>query len=308
MRRLVIVLGIGIVAGGVCWLFQSIHAIAGTDVLWSVDAARALLAGQRLYTAQPDPLNIPYPLTAVVIALPLTVLPKALVGPLFMAASSALLAWALVRERQWWRLLLFMSPPFVMALQLVQWSPFLCAVALLPALAPLALCKPTIGAALMLPQLTWRRAAACVAFGGLTLLIDSTWPLRWYPQTRAYYGFSPLLLLPFGPLLALVLLRWRELNARWLFLLACVPQQVFFYDALPLWLVPASRRQILLLTLTGWSTFFGVVSFADFRWGPLSMVLGCYLPAAGIVLFQGRTPNQRIAPAQPEVALPTSAS
>lgn len=284
-RRSLIAIVIGIAAGLICALFQAAHPVIGTDALWAVDAGRALLAGQQLYRVQPDIQNIPYPLTAVLALLPFTALPNSVAGPLFMALMSALLAWALLPDGVTWRLMLFASPAFMMALMFVQWSPLLCAVALLPALTPLALCKPTVGLALIAPRLTWRRALACAAFGALTLLVDPAWPLLWYRQTRAYYGFIPLLLLPAGPLMALAALRWRDRNARWLLLLACVPQQLYFYDALALWLMPSSRRQMLVLLGYSWMAFFFVANVTDFRSGPQATVLGCYLPALVCVLW-----------------------
>jgi hypothetical protein len=52
-----------------------------------------------------------------------------------------------------------------------------------------------------------------------------------------------------GPVLLLALLRWRRPEARLLLALAIVPQSILFYDQLLLWLVPATMRQSILLSL-----------------------------------------------------------
>jgi len=52
-----------------------------------------------------------------------------------------------------------------------------------------------------------------------------------------------------GPVLLLALLRWRRPEARLLLALAIVPQSILFYDQLLLWLVPATMRQSVLLSL-----------------------------------------------------------
>ena len=53
----------------------------------------------------------------------------------------------------------------------------------------------------------------------------------------------PILLWP-GPLLVLALWKYRDRDARFLFLSALMPQR-WFYDSLTLWLIPKSRREIV---------------------------------------------------------------
>src|SRR5262249_24616479 len=46
------------------------------------------------------------------------------------------------------------------------------------------------------------------------------------------------------------LARWRRPEARLLVAMACVPQLMYFADQLPLWLIPRTRRESMVLTAT----------------------------------------------------------
>jgi hypothetical protein len=74
--------------------------------------------------------------------------------------------------------------------------------------------------------------------------------------------------------------------------MAVVPQSMFFYDLLMLWLVPRTRRESLLLTLSSsvgvvawisWSAWFREPYY--FLAQPFAMAF-CYLPALFILLRQ----------------------
>ena len=85
-------------------------------------------------------------------------------------------------------------------------------------------------------------------------------------------------------------------EARLLLCMACVPQNGFYYDQLPLLLVPGSRREMLAAAVISVFVMF-VPSFVPLNSGssaeisaryiPL-MVIGVYLPALVMVL---RRPN-----------------
>src|ERR1051325_7669492 len=75
---------------------QSPLAVSDFDAIWT--AARALRAGQDPYGAiqsPPWPWNLQYPLPAVLIALPFSLLPLALARAAFMGVSAGLLAYGL---------------------------------------------------------------------------------------------------------------------------------------------------------------------------------------------------------------------
>ena len=81
--------------------------------------------------------------------------------------------------------------------------------------------------------------------------------------------------------------------------MACVPQLLFFYDQLPLWLVPRSARQSLWLSLAsavgvvGWAATLGPNAYFVQAAAPWVMA-SVYLPALAIVLLQ---PHDGTAPA-----------
>jgi hypothetical protein len=91
----------------------------------------------------------------------------------------------------------------------------------------------------------------------------------------------------------LAALRWRTREARLLLAMALVPQVLFFYDQLPLFLVCRTRREAL--AFIGWGMAVMMVylipAFVGFG-GPWAMI-ACYLPALVIVL---RRPNEGPAP------------
>jgi hypothetical protein len=101
--------------------------------------------------------------------------------------------------------------------------------------------------------------------------------------------------------LLLAALRWRRPEARLLLLMACMPQFPFFYDQLPLWLIPQSRRQALNLSWFSFGAFFSWLAFS-FDWttrqvhmasaAPYVLAL-IYIPCLVMVL---RRPNE--APAE----------
>ncbi len=227
---------------------------------------------------------IPYPLTAALVAFPLSRFSETVAAAIFLGGSSALLAFGLLREGPWWRLLAFASGPYYAALQCAQWSPLMMAITFFPALLPLCLAKPQFAIPVAIPKLTRRRIVACAGFVILSLAIDPTWPSRWLARIGAYRGFVPIVAFP--PL-ALAALRWRDPRARHLTLMACMPQHVFLYDSLLLWTLPRSLLEMLLLTTASWMTILVGMNFLDFRvWGGVLTSLGVYLPALAIVLSE----------------------
>lgn len=278
-RRLVVSVLIGLTTGLLCYRYQWAFGNGGAwDFTWALRAAADLLSGADPYRHKAHVNAIPYPLPAALVALPFVALPPAVAAGCFIGCSSALLAFGLTRDQQWWRLLVFLALPFLQSIMVVQWAPLLFAVALYPSLMPLTLCKPTLGAAVALPRLTWRRVLATVALGLLTLLIQPNWPLRWLAQTQSYGGFVPLLTLP-GLLLPLALLRWRTSAAQTLLVLALAPQRLW-YDQLLVFLVPETPRSLAILVAGSWLGYM-LTSFG----GPAAVVACLYLPALGYVLW-----------------------
>lgn len=286
-RHILVALVAGLAATLLALVF---HNAAAGDMEFPLCGALALLRGVDPYGGQCAlyylgyylPLN---PLTTVLVALPFVPL-QALAAPVMVGSIAGLLAWAILRSGQAWRLLVFASPAYVQALYCMQWSPLVMAVYLLPALLPLTLVKPQIGLPVLLTRLTKRRLLACLAFLLLTLVIDPTWPRRWWEHAATYDGFIPLLVLPVGPLLALALWRWRSPEGRLLLLYAIMPQRAF-YDLTPLWLVPATKRQTVILTGFAWVGFVLHVALGGALGSPVPplAVAFFYLPALLVVLW-----------------------
>jgi hypothetical protein len=82
--------------------------------------------------------------------------------------------------------------------------------------------------------------------------------------------------------------------------MAIVPQLLFFYDQLPLWLIPRTARQSATLSLTSWIAYEGwkVTTSGTTHMGlivaqaAIWVIVGIYLPALGLVYWQERSSIQ----------------
>jgi hypothetical protein len=286
---------VAIGAGLTTWLNLSAQPFTGAkDFTYPWRAARALLAGHNPYEVivpsgpYPFESRFPYPLPAALAAVPLAGLPAVLGAALFVGVSCGLLAWAWGRDGMW-RFWAFCSAPLVMTLALGQWSPLLIAGSLLPPLGFLLAFKPTIGLALFASRPSWRTAVAGLAVCAACLLLVPTWPLDWVRAARETVGHPPPIARPLGWLPLLALVRWRLPEARLVAVMACVPQNPYFYDQLALWLVAWNGRTALLLTLLSWVAYFGTKAhcadlyFCGTEAEPWVQWL-LYIPATALVL------------------------
>ena len=281
--RVCISLMIGLATGFFSWFLLAHFRLGAGDFNWAVWAAQDLLAHRNPYDR---PMQL-YPLTCAIFGLPFVWLPLEVAGGAFYGLSSAVMAFGLSRDG-YHRLLVFLAYPYWAGLIEAQWSPLIVASSLFPLLLPATLAKPQLGLPVMLTASTKRGLLACVALGALSLLVMPRWPWFWVAHFQRYERFIPLLVLP-GPLLALALLRYRERDARFLFLMAAVPQR-WFYDTFVLWLIPKSPREIVwtsgLSWVVGvWRWYHHPHSYSQVgRW----MVLFMYLPMLVVVLVRPR--------------------
>jgi hypothetical protein len=83
---------------------------------------------------------------------------------------------------------------------------------MVPSLLPMILIKPQIALPLVLVgKINRTGVLATLTLLAVSLLFYPSWPWVWLRQLHGYQGFSPpLFSLPLGPLLFLVLFRWRE--------------------------------------------------------------------------------------------------
>jgi hypothetical protein len=258
-----------------------------SDLYWPHCAARALLALSDPYGAACVSLRsdgVPWvvnPLTSALILLPLTPLPLDLATAIVLGLSSSLMAWGLLEGGLTFRLLIFFSAPFVSTLYYGQWAALILAVALTPAWLPLVLVKPHVGLPAFLTRLTRTRLLGTAVFGLISLLVMPAWPLEWLHTLGTYDGYSVLLVAPW---LALLALRWRDEDARYLLLCAIVPSRGI-YDALITGAVLRSRVQILVWVVAGW------LPFLVFRNADLFATIATYTATAALVLIPSTAPR-----------------
>jgi len=254
-RRIRISIEIGLVSGVLCWLG---HRGGAGDFAWAFHAANDLLAGRDPYDRPFGREAIPYPLPAAMLAVPFAQLPLEVAGALFFGLSSAALAYALSKDDNK-PLLVFLSYPFFAAIQATQWTPLLMAAALYPSLSPALLAKPNIGLPLGLTHLSKRNVIFCLGTLSLSFAIHPRWLFRWLSQLGEYQSFVPILTFP-GPLLTLACLYYRDHSARVLLLFSMTPQR-WFYDSLPLWLIPKTTVQFMVTAALSWAAYLGWVWF-----------------------------------------------
>lgn len=280
--RIAVSTAIGVGSGLFCWFLMKHFHQDAADFSWALHLAQGLLARQNPYDT---PLE-QYPLTSAFFALPFVRLQPEIAAGMFYGLSSALLSFGLTRH-SYRGLLIFLAYPYWAGLLTVQWSPLIAAGAFFPFLLPVTMAKPQIGLPVFFTRLSRRGILACFVVGALSLIILPRWPLLWIAQMKNYEHFVPLLVLP-GPLLLLALFRYRDRDAIFLLLAACMPQR-WFFDSFILWLIPKSRREILATVFFSWGAgiwrwYYVPHSFTEVgRWA----VLFLYLPMLAVILFRG---------------------
>lgn len=242
--RCLLAFAVALLSGLICYGNLTWRNQLGADFTFTWRAGRQLLEGSDPYLeirpagVYPFQTYYYYPLTAALAGLPFTALPAAPAAALFFGLGSGILAGVLA-GRAPHSLALFLSAPYWVALAVAQWSPLLTAAALLPGIGWLLTCKPNLGAAGFAWNPNRITLLGGLAFGLLSLAWLPTWPWDWLAVLRTLTGHPPpAAILPFGPLLLLAVLRWRDPGARSLLALSIFPQLLFFYDQLILWLIP----------------------------------------------------------------------
>ena len=304
--RTIVAIVIGLAAAIMAYVhLRYFEDALGFDFTWPWRAARILIAGgnpyQEIRPDGPFPFDayFKYPLPAALIAVPLAWLTAPAAAAVFGGISTGLLAFGLT-ERNWGRLYILLSPPFVVTVGSGQWSTILMAGALLPALSWIAICKPTVALAVFAYRPNW-----WTVMGGAFLLLVSfavlpSWLNDWIGVLRvdnlAHWYMAPIALTG-GPLILLALLRWRRPEARYLVGISIVPHILGFYAGFFPMLVAETRREAQMLSLgsavawfaTGWAMGSGsFISKAPVLAGyPLLVFI--FLPALIVVL---RRPNE----------------
>ena len=256
--HLIFAIVLGLWGAFIAYFAMSTHPMhLAKDFSYPWRAARILLDGNNPYQViQPTglyPFNARfyYPLPAAILAIPFASLRPAVAGALFFGLSSALLAFAILRDCPH-RLPIFLSAPFVHAATLGQWSPILVAAALMPSLQFVLAAKPTVGLAAWAYRPSWRGIIGCGVLLAISLIVFPRWPIEWraaMPTGVKYQGPATTLM---GAFLLLGFLRWRRREGRLFVALSLVPQLPVFYDQLLLWLVPSTLWRTLALSACSW--------------------------------------------------------
>jgi hypothetical protein len=300
-QRLVAAVAIGLAAGTFCWLVSQ-RPGAVPDFYYPHTAARHFLEGRNPYAAmapgvvEPD-LILYYPFTSVLAAMPFAFLSLPAASALFLGLSSALLAFCITRDGLW-RIHIFASAPFVLCAILGQFAPLVMVMAFVPAAGFLAALKPNLGLALLVRQPAWQPVAGCAVLLGLSLLLLPSWPADWLGVLRTDVAETGVHRMPAretgGFLLLLAVLWWRRAAGRLLLAMSLVPQLLFFYDALPLWLIPRTRQQSIAFTACSQAAL--LVWYLQLRPGELTVrsaapfvVWMIYVPALLLLAWQHAT-------------------
>lgn len=284
--------------GEVCGVIAHSHTLATGTSDWAQIwyGARALVNGVNPYAvvgpgrAFDWSFPLLYPAPALVVGAPFATAPFAISVGLFIGVSASLLAFGLTRDA-WYRLVLLLSAPFLIALMYGQWSILLTSAVLLSPLGCLLVVKPTIGAALW----SYRPSLWSVVGGGLLVLLSVAVRPSWVPEWLATLAHTGHMVVPIahsgGVLLVLALLRWRRPEARLLLALACVPQTALPYEAVPLLLVPATLGESLVFVALSYMAAWLWVhlgpyprAFASIPVSVRLMVPFMYLPCLMMVL------------------------
>lgn len=250
------------------------------------------------------PRPVLYPATTYVAAIPFTFVSDHLASVIFVAVSAFLLGYG-ATAGSWHRLPMFPSIAFLSSIHLAQWSPLMTAAYFLPAVAAIGLVKPQSILPVIAADRSWSSARSFAA-GSIVLLAVSFilapgWLAQWLGVIRENRDLTPPLFHTGGPLILLVLLRWRRKEAWLVALSACMPQTWGWYNTLILLAIARTYREACVLSLVSSAGFMLAVylirdssSPATYpAWGAM-MVAFAYLPATIAVL---KRPSEGVVPA-----------
>lgn len=275
------------------------------DLVYYWRAAGLWLSGVNPYTVplnsrlwpRPDPLFYPFP--AILLTAPVARLPLPVAAAIFAGVPLGCLAWLRMRDGALWRLLALAHPGVVMAVVLGQWSPWLLLAMAWPALGMFLTAKPTLGAACWIARPSMTAVVSGLAILVLSLVMAPTWPADWLRNLSSVEGHPAPILTALGGLSALVVIRWRDPDARLVLAMACVPQLLFFADQAPLVTTARTKGETAWLVATGWVAW---VWWHQQAYGPSSgyvpaavpfVLVGCYWPAVALMLWRAWIGRER---------------
>jgi hypothetical protein len=234
------------------WAHESTAFTTDFDLLYH--SAVTLSDGINPYRSTPAHLKYPlfYPLPAVLLALPFTVLPIALARPAFDIAVGWIFAYALWTRAPYALLALF-SGAYLFAMRAGQTTPMVVAGSVIPALGFLFTVKPNTGLACLIARPSRAAIIGGLAITAVTLVLVPSWPLDWWAAIQQQsQHIRPPILRPFGWLLLLAGFRWRTQGGRLLLALALIPQNTLPHELLPLVLIPGNAVEMGVYVVGSW--------------------------------------------------------
>lgn len=281
---LIISFSIGLACGYVCYHFRGMIFPGPGDFNMALDFANALLSGQDPYAFTPSNIRVGVPLPVAFFGMPLMMFTGRTAATIFFGISGFLLAYGILSKGEKWQLLIFTTFPFFYSLILAQWSPIITASWFIPIIAPLfVLIKPNIALPIAINRITKTGIILAAIIFLISLILYPTWPVRWLQMVGDFEYIIAITTFPVGPILLLSMICWYDPKARLLFGLSLVPIRAA-YDLVPLWLIPSSKPQMILLVILSW--VMPIINFPyAIQVGPNWMVLILYTPSLALVIF-----------------------
>jgi hypothetical protein len=222
-----------------------------SDFDFLYDAAARLVRGENPYLLATQ--SFPYPLPAVLLAVPFTAISLGLARPIFDVLVGWAFVYALWRYRGPYALLALVSGAYLFAMANGQTTPLMVAAILVPALGFLLAVKPNTSASLLIARPSWIAVLGVSLFLVLSLVVLPSWPRDWWMALPLDQSeLVPPVLRPFGFVLLLAALRWRLPEGRLIFANAWIPQTTLPYELVSLALIPTNRLEMVIFAAGSW--------------------------------------------------------
>ena len=288
-RRVFVAVVIGLLsAGRTTLLLHTKHYPGDFEQVWY--AARAILGGNDPYQligpGRPFAYDFMfrYPLTAAVIAIPVSPLPADIASGLFVGVGMACLTWALMRHGHG-PLIGLLSASVVSVMNSVQWSPLFAAATVIAPLGVVFAAKPTIGLAMFAARPSRWALIGGIAVTAVAFVIQPQWVAEWKVALTDRVGISAFVLQPGGAVALLCLLRWRRPEARMLAVLVCMPITPVLYECVPLLLIPRRWWEAALLVLASYivAAWMVIHPLTDLSSYAANMALSAHVIAVALI-------------------------
>jgi hypothetical protein len=253
-----------------------------TDFDSLYNAAVRLIGGDNPYPMATE--GFPYPLPAVLLALPFTALPLGLARPIFDVLVGWAFAYALWRHRGQFALFAVLSGAYLFAMWHGQTTPLMVAACLVPVLGFLLAVRPNTSAALWISRPSRITLLGAAAFLLLSILIQPSWPEDWWLALQQDpRALMPPVMRPLGPILLLAALRWRLPEARLFLAIALIPQTMLPYELVSLALIPAGLLEMVIYVTGTWLTVVVAERIIHLSWNMVEWTAATWPATLGVV-------------------------